>query len=52
MNTVFDEALQHLDSLLTLEFDYSNVNNSLDFLFRKSYNGKKIVVDKLQFLVN
>jgi hypothetical protein len=43
MNTIFDEVLQHLDSFLIIEFDYSNVNNSLDFLFRKSYKGKNML---------
>lgn len=43
MDTVFVEVLQHLDSSLALEFDYSNIDNSLDFLFRKSYKGKTML---------
>lgn len=43
MNDIISELLQHLDSSLPAEFDYSNVNKSLDFLFHKSYNGKKCV---------
>lgn len=50
MNKVFDEVLQHLNSSLSIEFDYSNVDNSLDFLFRKSYNGKKILKICYSFL--
>lgn len=42
MKIIIDEVLQHLDSSLSIEFDYSNVNKSLDFLFRKSLNGKKL----------
>jgi len=41
MNIIVDEVLQHLESSLPAKFDYSNVHKSLDFLFRKSLNGKK-----------
>lgn len=44
MNVFIDEVLQHLDFSLPAEFDYSNVNTSLDFLFRKSFNGKEISI--------
>lgn len=43
MNVIIDEVLQQLDSSLSTEFDYSDVSNSLDFLLRKSFNGKEIV---------
>jgi len=42
MNDTIDEVLQHLDLSLTHEFDYNNVKESLDFLFRKSFNGKEM----------
>lgn len=42
MNTYINELLQHLESSLSTEFDYSDVNISLDFLFRRSFDGKKI----------
>lgn len=38
MNITVDNVLQHLESCLSAEFDYSNVNEALDFLFRKSLN--------------
>jgi len=44
MNVNVDEVLQFLDSSLLSEFDYNNVNGSLDFLFRKSFNGKEILM--------
>lgn len=44
MNNIIHEVLQHLDSSLSVEFDYNNVNQSLDFLFHKSFNGKKMSV--------
>lgn len=44
MNDIILEVLEHLDSSLSVEFDYNNVNQSLDFLFRKSFNGKKMFV--------
>lgn len=40
MTAIIDEVLQHLDFSLSAEFDYSDVNESLDFLFRKSFKGK------------
>lgn len=40
MNININEVIQHLDSSLSTEFDYSDVNVSLDFLLRKSFNGK------------
>lgn len=42
MNAFINEALQYLDSSLSSEFDYSNVNKSLDFLLRKSFDGKEV----------
>lgn len=42
MNDIIEEVLQHLDSSLSAKFDYSNVDESLNFLFRMSYDGKKI----------
>lgn len=44
MSVIIEEVLQHLDFSLPTEFDYSNVNESLDFLFRKSFNGKEISI--------
>ncbi|VVC33352.1 JmjC domain [Cinara cedri] len=38
MNNIIGEVLKLLDSSLSTDFDYSNVNQSLDFLFRKSFN--------------
>lgn len=42
MNTNINEVLQHLECSLSTEFDYSDVNISLDFLLRRAFNGKKI----------
>lgn len=42
MNIIVDEVLLHLESSLSVKFDYSDVHKSLDFLFRKSINGKKL----------
>lgn len=41
MSVTIDEVLQHLDTSLPTKFDYSNAHNSLDFLLRKSLNGKQ-----------
>uniref|UniRef100_A0A2S2PPD3 JmjC domain-containing protein 5 n=1 Tax=Schizaphis graminum TaxID=13262 RepID=A0A2S2PPD3_SCHGA len=38
MNIIIDEVLQHLELSLSVEFDYSYVHQSLDFLFQKSLN--------------
>lgn len=43
MDVIIDEVLQQLDSSLSTEFDYSDVSHSLDFLLRKSFDGKEIV---------
>lgn len=43
MDDFINEILQHLDASLLTEFDYSVVNKSLDFLLRKSFDGKKIL---------
>lgn len=43
MDDFINEVLQHLDSSLLTEFDYSDVNKSLDFLLRKSFNGKEML---------
>jgi len=52
MNIIVDNVLQHLESPLSAEFDYSNVHESLDFLFRKSLNGKELKNDDyLQFTI-
>jgi len=45
MNITVDNVLQHLESSLSAEFDYSNVHEALDFLFRKSLNGKELKND-------
>lgn len=51
MNIIVDEVLLHLESSLSAKFDYSDVHKSLDFLFRKSLNGKKLEnVDDIQFI--
>lgn len=42
MNIIIAEVLQHLDSSLLAEYDYNEVNTSLDFLLRKSFNGEQI----------
>lgn len=42
MSVKIDEVFQHLDTSLPTEFDYSNAHNSLDFLLRKSLNGKQM----------
>jgi len=42
MNIIVDEVLLHLESSLSAKFDYSDVHISLDFLFQKSLNGKKL----------
>jgi len=42
MNIIIDDVLQHLESSLSAEYDYSNVHQSLDFLFQKSLNGKEL----------
>ncbi|XP_027848509.2 bifunctional peptidase and arginyl-hydroxylase JMJD5 isoform X1 [Aphis gossypii] len=38
MKIIVDNVLQHLESSLSAEFDYRNVHEALDFLFRKSLN--------------
>lgn len=45
MNIIVENVLQHLESSLSAEFDYSNVHEALDFLFRKSLNGKELKID-------
>lgn len=42
MNININEVLHYLDSSLSSEFDYTDVNTSLDFLLKKSFNGKEI----------
>jgi len=42
MNIIVDEVLQHLESSLSAKIDYSDVHKSLNFLFQKSLNGKKL----------
>lgn len=42
MNTNINEVIQHLECSLSTEFDYSDVNISLNFLLRRSFDGKKI----------
>ncbi|XP_050428165.1 bifunctional peptidase and arginyl-hydroxylase JMJD5-like isoform X2 [Adelges cooleyi] len=38
----FDYIIQHLNCSLPTQFDYSNLNNSLDFLLRESYNALEL----------
>lgn len=52
MNIIIAEVLQHLDSSLLAEYDYSEVNTSLDFLLRKSFNGKEIYLVKIFLTYN